>query len=231
MKLDIRTKLVITLLIATCVSLNSNIYVEMFLMLFLAGLQLLSGKDVFALWLVLCYGIFVIIQYLVLPVVPDWVSMILSMFVVNVRSFFPIAMCIVLIYRTTRISQMMATLTKMKVPKGVIITIAIAIRYFPALAEEIRALHDAMSIRNVTNGIKNPFKKVAVKAECYLVPVFISAIKTADELSAAAMTRGIENPGQPSCRNYKNMSFQDYIVLVIVFVSTIGCIYVRYGRR
>ena len=119
----------------------------------------------------------------------------------------------------------------MKVPKGIIISIAIAIRYFPALAEEIRALHDAMSIRNVTNGIKNSVKKLAVKAECYLVPVFISAIKTADELSAAAMTRGIENPWQPSCRNYKNMSFQDYIVLVIIFVLTLGCIYVRYGRR
>lgn len=229
MELDIRTKLVITLLIATCVSLNSNIYVELFLMLFLAVLQLLSGKDVFAPRLVLCYGIFVIIQYLVFPAVPDWVSMILSMFVVNVRSFFPIAMCLVLIYRTTRISQMMATLTKMKVPKGIMISIAIAIRYFPTLAEEVRALHDAMSIRNITNGIKSPIKKVAVKAECYLVPVFISAIKTADELSAAAITRGIENPGQPSCRNYKNMAFQDYVVFVIVVALTVGSIYVRYG--
>ncbi len=228
MKLDIRTKIIITLLIATCASLNTNVTVEIGMMIFIGGLQLMSGKKVFSPVLVILYAVFAITQYAIFPVVPGWVSMLLSMFVVNIRSFFPVVMCIVLIYRTTRISEVIATFTNMKVPRGIIITIAIGIRYIPALAVEMRAIWEAMSVRNVAEGIKNPFKRVAVNMECYIVPLFISSIKTADELSAAAMTRGIENPAPPTCRSYRKMSPGDFGLIAVILLFTAGNAYARY---
>ncbi len=53
------------------------------------------------------------------------------------------------------------------------------------------------------------------KAECYIVPILISATKTAENLSAAALTRGIENPVPGTCREYKKFEWQDYCLVFI----------------
>ena len=129
--------------------------------------------------------------------------------------FFPLIMCIVLLYKNTRVSEMAASFTRMGAPKSVIVPIAVAVRYIPALKEEWLHIRDAMRMRNVTNGIRNPLKRLVCKIECYLVPLFVASIQSADELSAAAVTRGIDNPVKPSCRNYRPMGLRDYIVIVI----------------
>ena len=79
MVLDIRTKLLVMLLTATCVSLNNNVAVEIGMMLILSLLLILCTKNLHDLWLLLLYFGFVAIEFLVFPVVPDTVSMLLSM--------------------------------------------------------------------------------------------------------------------------------------------------------
>lgn len=50
---------------------------------------------------------------------------------------------------------MAASFTRMGAPKSVIVPIAVAVRYIPALKEEWLHIRDAMRMRNVTNGIRN----------------------------------------------------------------------------
>jgi energy-coupling factor transport system permease protein len=154
---------------------------------------------------------------------PETVEMILSMFVVNIRSFFPVVMCIVLLYKNTRVSEMTASFTRMGVSRKVTVPVAVAIRYIPTLKEEWLHIRDAMRMRSVTRGIKNPFLRLVKKLECYLVPLFVSSLHSADELSTAAVTRGIENPCKPTCRNYKPMGVKDYIVIVMAVMITVYC--------
>lgn len=229
MRFDIRALIVLLLLTATCSSLNTNIYLESGIILALALLQLLSGRGVCMPKLLAAYGLFVGIQYALFPLMPEMAVMLLSMLVVNVRSFFPVVMCLVLIYKTTRVSQLTAALTKLHVPKNATITIAIAIRYIPSLIEEWRHIRDAMRVRRVTAGIANPFKKIAQTAECYLVPLFLCAIKTSDELSAAAVTRGIENPCEPTCRSYRAMGPSDAVLIGAAGAVTLVCAVMRYA--
>ena len=180
--------------------------------------------------LLACYGIMVVIQYVLFPILPETVEMLLSLPVVNIRSFFPLIMCIVLLYKNTRVSEMAASFTRMGAPKSVIVPIAVAVRYIPALKEEWLHIRDAMRMRNVTNGIRNPLKRLVCKIERYLVPLFVASIQSADELSAAAVTRGIDNPVKPSCRNYRPMGLRDYIVIVIAVLVTALCAWNLYGR-
>ena len=51
-----------------------------------------------------------------------------------------------------------------------------------------------MRIRSFHAPGHNIIKRVQKKVECYYVPLLVSASQIAEELSAAAVTRGIENP-------------------------------------
>ena len=66
------------------------------------------------------------------------------------------------------------------------------------------------------------------KVECYLVPIMLSATKTAEELSAAATVRGIDNPKKKTCAVEIGFSLTDIfcmlftaiaVVLILVFVK------------
>ena len=136
MKLDVRTYILLTLLSATWATMNSNIYVELLIMAGLTVLQVFSRKGSFMPGILLTYALFCGVQYVLSPVVPETVEMILSMFVVNIRSFFPVVMCIVLLYKNTRVSEMTASFTRMGVSRKVTVPVAVAIRYIPTLKEE-----------------------------------------------------------------------------------------------
>lgn len=230
MRFDIRAQIVLLLMMATCASLNTNVFVETGLVLALALLQVLSGRGVFMPKLLLTYFVFLAIQYALFPLLPELAVMLLSMLVINIRSFFPVIMCLVLIYKTTKVSQMTAAITRMHIPKNATITIAIAVRYIPSMAEEWRHIRDAMRVRRVTAGVRKPFLKFAKVFECYLTPLFLSAIKTSDELSAAAVTRGIENPGTPTCRSYRAMGLADYLLMGASVAAMAACVWWRYMR-
>lgn len=230
MKLDVRTYILLVILSATWSTMNSDIIVELCIMAGLVLLQLFSEKGSFMPKLILIYAVFCIVQYVLFPIIPDGAQMILSMFVVNVRSFFPVIMCIVLLYKNTRVSEMTASFTRMGISRKVTVPVAVAIRYIPSLKEEWLHIRDAMRMRSVTRGINNPFVRLAKRAECYLVPLFISSLQNADDLAAAAVTRGIENPDRPTCRNYRPMGIKDYIILFFVFLITAFCVVETYLR-
>ena len=85
-------------------------------------------------------------------------------------------------------------------------TVRFLVRYFPALKEETSYIRDAMKLRNI-HGVQ--------KIECLLVPIMISATTTAEELSAAAVTRGIENPAPKTSMIEMKFGVQDFVCLAI----------------
>lgn len=223
MKFDVRTYLLLAVLAATCASQNTSIVVESAIVGALALLQLASGPGVFMPRLVVCYPLLVLVQYALFPLLPEAVSMLFSLVVVNARTFFPLIMCIVLLYKNVRVSQMTATFAKMGVPRGATIALAVAIRYIPSLKEEWAHIRDAMRMRNVSAGVSNPFARVSLIAECYLVPLFVCCIQEADELSCAAMVRGIDSPAMPTCRNYQPLRLRDFVALAVALGVTALC--------
>lgn len=228
---DVRTYLVLIVLTATCGSLNTNMWVELAIFLLLVIFELASGRQAYTLKLILLYIIMFAIQYTVFPVAPGWVLTVFSLLVVNMRGFIPVLMCIVMLYKKVQVSRIMATFTKMGLPKSFTVTLAIAIRYIPTVASEWKHISDAMKVRKVSAGIKNPFIILKRKAECFLVPFFTVTLKTVDELSAAAITRGIDNPSVPSCRNYRKMKASDWGIIMTAVLITSFCVYLRYGRH
>lgn len=224
LRLDIRTKIIILLTISTSTFIVNTLWIEVLCVIILSGMQLAFGKKVFSKWLVFAYVILFFAQCTILPLMPTVVEAALSVIVVQFRSMIPLVMGILMIVRTTKVNELIATMTKMKIPKPATITLAVTLRYFPAIVEEWSHIREAMRLRPIASTQKSIPKKIAVNVECYLVPLFIAASKTADELTAAALTRGIENPTQRTCRGYHQISRMDIflIILCVLIIFTAG---------
>ncbi|MGL6201892.1 MAG: energy-coupling factor transporter transmembrane component T [Lachnospiraceae bacterium] len=230
MCLDIRTKTLILLVLGIGTYIAKNIWFEIVSILCISVLQLSFGRKQVSTKLIFAYIFFLAVQFLLLPLLPEMVATILSIPVVQFRKVFPIAMVLMLIIKTTKVNEVISTMNKMKMPKAATITIAVTIRYFPTIAEEWRHIWDSMRLRAVAAHIQNPFKRILVFMECCIVPLIISASKTADELTAAAITRGIENPGTGTCCGYHALRMVDYIMMGVCAVFLVFAILFLYFK-
>ena len=188
-QIDVRTKLFLILYSAVMVFLFYSTLLETSLVLLTFALQFYLKKSRTSVKLLIVYFVFVVLQYSLLPVLPQ--SLVT---VVSFRRLFPCAMAGILLIQTTQVSDLMSGLYRLKLPKQIVIPLAVTLRYIPAINEEWHNINDAMRIRSFHAPGHNIIKRVQKKIECYYVPLLVSASQIAEELSAAAVTRGIENP-------------------------------------
>lgn len=102
-----------------------------------------------------------------------------------------IAMGIYLV-NTTTVSEFMAAMERMHVSQKIAIPLSVMFRFFPTVGEEYSAIGDAMRMRGIRFGGGKPAKIL----EYRMVPLLISCVKIGEELSAAALTRGLGAPGR-----------------------------------
>jgi energy-coupling factor transporter transmembrane protein EcfT len=219
MSLDPRTEIglifVANFIAFTCAS----IYIELTLTALLGFLLVLGGCPKTAAKWLLFYGALVGIQFLALPILPRFPAMVLAILAVYARRVLPCLMVGSLMIQTTPARLLLAALRKWRIPQQLMIPLAITIRYFPALKEETAHIREAMKLR----GIKGVVRKI----ECIYVPLLVSAAHTADELSAAAIVRGIENPAPKTCVYDIRFHMQDYICLGLAIVLAVVRVIVR----
>ena len=159
------------------------------------------------------------LQTFVLPASPIAFTALFSVFVNMTRRMLPCLLTGTLLVKKCSVHEFVAALRKMHLPQNLITAMAVTVRYFHAISEEVRHIKDAMKLQRISAGRK---------IECYLVPIMLSATKTAEELSAAATVRGIDNPKKKTCAVEISFSFTDIfcmlftaigVVLILVFVK------------
>ena len=91
---------------------------------------------------------------------------------------------------TTSVSEFVAAMQKMHISEKIIIPMSVIFRFFPTIGEEYRAIADAMRMRQIRFGGKKAFSMI----EYRIIPLMISVVRIGDELSAAALTRGLGAP-------------------------------------
>ncbi len=93
---------------------------------------------------------------------------------------------------TTTVSEFVAAMERMHIPKQIIIPFSVMFRFFPTIKEESSSISSAMRMRGVSFGKARGGP--AALLEYRLVPLFISCVKIGDELSSSALTRGLGSP-------------------------------------
>ena len=111
--------------------------------------------------------------------------------VAMVIRLFPIFMLGYYIIESTSTDEFVAAMEKWHIPESFIIPITVVFRFIPTLGEESAAITDAMRMREIQFGTKKFWQNPTALLEYRVIPLMISVVKIGDELSAAALTRGL----------------------------------------
>ena len=117
---------------------------------------------------------------------------------------------------TTTVSEFVAAMERIHVPQKVVIPLSVVFRFFPTEKEEYAAIRDAMKMRGITT-FRSPMKML----EYRVVPLMMSIAKIGEELSAAALTRGLGAPEKRT--NICNIGF-GLLDIVFGIISILGWI-------
>ena len=175
------------------------------LILFLSAKQWLSSLR-YAGCFVLCWGM----QIFVLPKAAGAAGFLLAAFCMLPLYFLPTIGAAQYLIRTTTAGEFITAMEKMHIPNGFTISVAVIFRFFPTLLEEWRAISDAMKMR----GIGLFSKKAGKYLEYKLVPMLMCSIHIGDELSAAALTRGLDSECGRTSIHQIRLCWQDVILLL-----------------
>ncbi|MBR1384141.1 MAG: energy-coupling factor transporter transmembrane protein EcfT [Ruminococcus sp.] len=111
--------------------------------------------------------------------------------------------------RSTSVSEFVTAMEKMHTPYFITIPMSVMFRYFPTLGEEYRSIHDAMKMREIGQTIKNPL----TYTEYILVPIMMSTVRIADELSAASLTKGLSAGGRRTHICEVKLNVVDWLII------------------
>ena len=172
---------------------------ELALIGLLLALMIVHRRFAMAIKWAVGYCALVVFQQFILPVSPMIIATSFTIFATYTRRMFPCLMTGALMLTCTPLRYLIVALRQLHIPQKLIVAISVTLRYF----------RDAMKLRNI-RGLD--------RLECTVMPLMVSATETAEELSAAAVTRGIENPARKTSAVSLRMPAADCIGMLAVFI-------------
>ena len=219
--LDPRTKLAVVLLSGTSTFIIGNI--GLFILIGAMTVYLLvQGMVKSAFKYLSAFCILYALQYVIYSYMPG-AAVIFGFMAFFAARFIPVLMAASALSASSP-GELIAALQKLRIPKSVIIPLAVGLRFMPCIGREYAAIRDAMRLRGISffslKGILHP----VITAENAYVPLLMRCLKISDELAAAAATRGIENPGSRTCVRSLTFNPADGAVLGSFFLACTAAI-------
>ncbi|MEE0954261.1 MAG: energy-coupling factor transporter transmembrane component T [Eubacterium sp.] len=218
--LDPRTKLVILVAFSIVVMIDITdgpASVIRTIMTFVPVVLIVAeGKYHIGVWFTILYILSAFLMHINANRIGGVVGMIILFLASIVMQFAPLMMAVWYCISTTKISEFMAAMNRMHMHQGVTISIAVMMRFFPTLKEESLSIRDAMKMRGIQFGKGNPLKAI----EFRLIPLLFSSVNIGDELSAAAVTRGLGAPVRRTNVCEIGFRFLDFVLIAILAALT-----------
>lgn len=218
LKIDPRTKIILMILGNVAIFLAFSIQIKIGLIIFYLIFGFLCGAYKSPIKISLGYFGLILVEYLGEKYLSGTLALMIITFSQFIKMILPCALLASIMISTTKVSEFMGALNKMKVSKKVIIPLTVMIRYFPVVFEDWKNIKDSMRMRDVSPTFLGFLKNPSDTIECIYVPMLMSASKVSDELSAAAITRAIENPNPRTCMVKMKMRFYDYLSISLMFI-------------
>ena len=197
---------------------DHTLWVELALIALLLALMIVHRRFTMAVKWAVGYCALLVFQQMILPASPMIIATSFTIFATYTRRMFPCLMTGSLMLKCTPLRYLIVGLRQLHIPQKLIVAISVTLRYFPAIREEIGHIRDAMKLRNIRG-----FSRL----ECTVMPLMVSATETAEELSAAAVTRGIENPARKTSAVSLRLMPADLTGMLLVLALLIGSFVVQ----
>lgn len=215
-KFDLRTKLMLILVVNLFLLLSHALAFELILVFGCLLLITIDGQPRSAFHFLIAFFIMLGIDQLVTPHMNGFAFTLVSFITVALRKFLP---CFILgkwILTKTEVSEFVAVMWKLRLPQTAIIPLSVVFRYFPTIKEEWASIRAAMKMRGIH-----------VSLEHIMVPLLMSAVNVSEELSAAALCRGLDNPGTHTSLVQVKFSHYDIAVWVITGILAAAAIILK----
>jgi energy-coupling factor transport system permease protein len=221
LRLDPRTKLALLITVGIIMmsgKLTGTEYVLRLICISVPFLLLLSARmykasaisAIILLATVLCEGF-------VIPKTSGVINLMIMIVCGIISRFGPGYLCGWYVVRSTSVSEFVTAMERMHFPNVITIPMSVMFRYFPTLKEEYASIHDAMKMREIGQSIKNPLTYI----EYILVPIMMSTLQIANDLSAAALTKGLGAGRKRSHICHINMTALDIALIMAMIVMLV----------
>ena len=197
---DVRTLLLLDILIMIFMLISGKPEVTLSSFILAAAVPVITGSY----GILLCYallfaGLFVYYQFIfhsAIPIFHSAVFSVIGVFSFIVQRIIPFMLLGTVIQKQKNISEITTALERMHLPKGIILSIAVMFRYFPSIKDDLFIIIDAMKLKGLYTSKRAVLIHPIRTMEFVLVPMLFKSLKTAEELSCAALVKGIENTGK-----------------------------------
>ncbi|RBP97771.1 hypothetical protein CRD60_03985 [Bifidobacterium aemilianum] len=182
---------------------------------YLCALLALSGKVRSCLkWLLVC-AVFALGNALAF-LYPDNIAGHYLLFVfAGFGKLLPVVLVGALIMTTTKTSELMVGLRGLHLPRWIIIPTSVLFRFFPTIIHDYRQIRAAMRFRGIAVTAADMLLHPLRTMEYIYIPLLNNASTVANDLTSAALTRGITNPKPKTSLYQVTFSWVDAVVLAL----------------
>ena len=215
-RFDLRTKFMLILVVNLFLLLIHSLIFELVLVFGCLLLITIDGQAKSAFHFLIVFLIMLGIDQLLTPYINGFYFTLVSFITVALRKFLP---CFILgkwILTKTEVSEFVAVMWKLQLPQTAIIPLSVVFRYFPTIKEEWASIRAAMKMRGIH-----------VSLEHIMVPLLMSAVNVSEELSAAALCRGLDSPEPHTSLVQVRFRFSDVLVWCITGALAIAAIILK----
>lgn len=229
LKLDPRTKLFMIFAVSAVVMMSATTpllwMIRIAMTLVPIGLLILEKKFASAFRFLLLYSAALVLLFTCISEQSEGFLMALLLgYCCIIAQFMPAMITAWYVVRTTRIDEFVSAMQRMHMPDGITISLAVVMRFFPTIREEYASIRDAMKMREIMLGGGNAARMV----EYRMIPLLFSCVNIGDELSAAAITRGLGGKVKRTSVEELNMGRQDYMLILFFSAALIMFVVFKY---
>lgn len=134
----------------------------------------------------------------------------LSLLSVGIRMMLPCIITGAYAFSTTTMGELTSALRRMHIPESIIIPCAVMVRFFPTVREDYHQIRDAMALRGIAEGKLALLRHPMQSLEYILMPLLMNGNNVAQDLSVAALTKGIGLPGQHTSMTELHLTMWDF---------------------
>ncbi len=229
MRLDPRTKLFMVFVVSLIAMMSATTpvlwVIRIIITLIPIVLLILEKKYSSALRFFLAYGIaLVLLLFFISENSEGIIASLLIGYCGIVVQFMPALITAWYVIRTTKIGEFMSCMQKMHIPDGIAVSLAVVMRFFPTIKEEYSSINDAMRMRGVMLGGGNVLRMF----EFRMIPLLFSCVNIGEELSAAAITRGLGGETKRSSLIELKLGIADYLIMTFLAAATVIFVVFKY---
>lgn len=169
----------------------------------------------------LIFVVLFVFDHVVMDLVEGRTLSFLSMLSIGGRLMLPCSMVAAYLLHTTSVHAFVHGLRKWHVPEKFLLTLAVMMRFLPTIPQDYRTIRQSLTTRGIFVSGWSILLKPHLYFEQVMVPLLMSASRTAQDLTIATLTKSVGSTGTKTSYIDYRMGRWDALVLTFVAVLVI----------